>query len=323
MAEFAGLFARVYAEKRALGYPLARRMIELCKNAALVEIDSYKDIFYRRNQVFAVQRRSRALILAVNSDGFVFKGSRNCDNFGYANFYCHTSVINCVYDCEYCYLAAKYPCAHIVMFVNYEDSFDEVSAALAKTAPAYFCVSYDTDLLALESRAGILGSWLRFAAGKSGLLLEIRTKSANFKAIEHITPLPNVILAWTLSPESVAERFERGAPPLSARIQNMRAAAAKGWNVRVCFDPVLYFDGWREQYAACVERTFAAFAPENVHSVSAGVFRAPPGGIDKMDAISHVCAASGTYGEDVADEIKRFIKDLLREYVPEDNIRVF
>ena len=34
--------------------------------------------------------------------------------------------MNCVFDCEYCYLKGMYPSANLVVFVNLEDIFAEV-----------------------------------------------------------------------------------------------------------------------------------------------------------------------------------------------------
>ena len=58
-------------------------------------------------------------------------------------------MMNCVFDCEYCYLKGMYPSGNVVLFVNLDDIFDEVYKLLQKH-PVYLCVSYDTDLLAVE-----------------------------------------------------------------------------------------------------------------------------------------------------------------------------
>ncbi|MDR1065935.1 MAG: radical SAM protein [Clostridiales bacterium] len=326
-ATFAGMFRRVYAEKDAVGYPLAQRVLNRLKNAAFIEIDSYKDIFYRKRQAFSLQKRSPAIILAVNRDGLISKGSENCDGFGNENFYSHTSVINCPYDCEYCYLAAKYPCGHIVIFVNYQESFGVVGDIIQE-APSYFCISYDTDLLALEGMTGIVRSWLGFAAKKERLTIEIRSKSANFNAIEDIEPEPNVILAWTISPDVVCEKFERGAPPLSARLHSARSAIERGWKTRICFDPTLYFDGWRQAYSNCVKQTFESLSSKDVQEISVGVFRAPPGAFGKMSsermafrALDRVRAETGSYNQE--GEMISFMKAKLLEYAREDKIRIF
>lgn len=56
-----------------------------------------------------------------------------------------------------------YPSANIVVFVNLEDIFAEVERVL-ENHPLYLCVSYDTDLLALEPLIGFVQEWCAFAA---------------------------------------------------------------------------------------------------------------------------------------------------------------
>ena len=69
--------------------------------------------------------------------------------------------MNCIYQCEYCYLEGMYSSAYIVVFVNLEDFFSEVKA-LSKDENMYLCISYDTDILALENLLGYGKAWIEF-----------------------------------------------------------------------------------------------------------------------------------------------------------------
>ncbi len=70
--------------------------------------------------------------------------------------------MNCIFDCAYCYLKGMYPSANIVVFVNLEeDIFAEVERVL-ENHPLYLCVSYDTDLLALEPLIGFCAGMVCF-----------------------------------------------------------------------------------------------------------------------------------------------------------------
>lgn len=78
------------------------------------------------------------------------------------HFYYTSCMMNCVFDCEYCYLKGMYPSGNVVLFVNLDDIFDEVYKLLQKH-PVYLCVSYDTDLLAVENIFGYTKRWVDFA----------------------------------------------------------------------------------------------------------------------------------------------------------------
>jgi len=131
-----------------------------------------------------------------------------------------------------------YPSANLVAFVNPEDYFPSVEASL----PCYLSISFDADILALEDLFGYVKTWADFVRSHPGLMLEVRSKSANFAAISKLVPVDNMILSWTVSSQSMIDVYEEDAPSLSARLKSVEAAIKKGWRVRLCLDPLL--PGW-------------------------------------------------------------------------------
>ncbi len=143
-------FSHIYAEKSVLSHPLATQIISRFPKAKVIPIDHYKDLFNRSHQDSTIQRRSPKLILAEKHGTLIYPGAPVCQSFGEEHFYYTSCVMNCLFDCEYCYLKGMYPSGNPVIFLNLNDVFREVEALLKKH-PVYLCVSYDTDLLALES----------------------------------------------------------------------------------------------------------------------------------------------------------------------------
>ena len=45
-------------------------------------------------------------------------------------------MMNCVFNCEYCYLKGMYPTGNLVLFLNLEDIFEEVRE-LCRTQQVY------------------------------------------------------------------------------------------------------------------------------------------------------------------------------------------
>lgn len=265
-------FSHIYVEKEACKYKISSKIIDYFKQSRLIEIDHYKDVFCRRHQNFVLQKNSPKLIVAVKKSNFVYHGSDMCDSFGNDNFYYTSSIMNCIYNCEYCYLQGMYPSSNIVIFVNVEDAIAEVERML-EVHSVYLCVSYDTDLMAFENITGFLHKWIEVCRMHDNLKIEIRTKSANFKAIKEIACLDNVILAWTLSPQKVIEEFEVNTPSLETRLKSICDAIDSGWKVRLCFDPLLYVNNWAQLYKECVQTTFKILSRRKVYEASIGVFR--------------------------------------------------
>ena len=270
-------FSHLYIERGAADYPLAGRIRERFAKARVVEIDDYKAVFARPRQRFQAQKSSMKLILAVKKDRFLYDGSGNSQNFSFEDFYYNTLMFNCVYNCDYCYLQGMYPSANIVVFVNLEDYFTATREGIRgrsdPSQPFYLCISYDTDLLAFESIVPYCRAWIEFARGEPDLLVEIRTKSAAYQTIRDLAPTDRAILAWTLSPEQVAARYEHGTAPLRQRLDAVQSAIEDGWPVRLCFDPVLAVPSWESIYGALVDEVVEQIDPATVRDVTVGVFR--------------------------------------------------
>ena len=193
-------FTHVYVEERAEDYPLTEKILAKLQDAEVIRIRHYKDVFDRKRQNAPLQREHRALIVAVRDGNRVFKGAPVCQSFGQKNFYYASSMMNCPFDCEYCYLKGMYPSGHMVVFVNLEDYRKDVEEKL-KEGPMYVCASYDTDLLAMNGLTGHADFWKEMAKTYGDLLVELRTKAVP-EIKENIS---NVIYAFTLSPEEVVK----------------------------------------------------------------------------------------------------------------------
>ncbi|MBP5159429.1 MAG: radical SAM protein [Lachnospiraceae bacterium] len=270
------MFDRIYIEERAKAYPLTSEVLKALKRSfeddGVIPIRHYKDVFNRRNQDIAVQKDSPSLILAVREGSLVYRGAKVCQSFGNEHFYYTSCVMNCLYDCEYCYLQGMYPSANIVVFVNYEDIFDAVRDLLAQF-PVYLCISYDSDLLAMESWLGMVHRWAAFVRENKDLTVELRTKSAAFDRISDIEPCDRFVLAWTVSPEDIAKKYEHRAPQTAARLACAARALEKGFPVRLCLDPMLNTRGFEEAYGGLIEQAAALFDMSKLKDVSLGVFR--------------------------------------------------
>lgn len=324
-------FSHIYIEKEALNYNISSKIASHFKNSTIIEIEHYKDVFCRSHQNFVLQKNSPKLILAVKKNNFVYHGSEMCDSFGNSNFYYTSAVMNCIYNCEYCYLQGMYPSGNIVIFVNLEDTIAEVEKML-KLHSVYLCVTYDTDLMAMEGITGFLHRWIETAARYDKLKIEIRTKSANFKAISDIKCCENVILAWTLSPEEIVSEFEKNTPALKQRLDSVCEAIDNGWKVRLCFDPLLYVKDWRALYRKCVETTFEAINGREINDVSIGVFRVSKEYFKLMNKLRPASKVLSypfsteegicSYNKKHIDDMISFVKGETEKYVPTDKIYV-
>lgn len=278
---FNAFFSHIYVEKSVRNYFRTQEILKKFPSAQVIEINHYKDVFCRSKQSYRLQHRSQNLILAEKQGTLLYEGAPVCQSFGNQFFYYTSCMMNCIFDCEYCYLKGMYPSANIVIFVNLEDIFAEAEQML-KRHPLYLCVSYDTDLLAMEQLIGYVREWSVFTQKQQNLKIEVRTKCVNKAFIRSVTPVPNVIYAFTLSPQAVIESCEHHTPSLTERISCVAEMVRRGFSVRLCFDPMIYLPEWREYYAEMLEQVYHAVDLEKIVDVSVGTFRISQDYLKKM-----------------------------------------
>jgi len=236
------------------------------------------------------------MILAVKREPFLYQGPAICQSFGASRF-CYTSLmLNCIYDCTYCYLQGLYPSANLVAFVNIGDFQAAIADAAAKES-LYLAASHDTDLIALHGVIPYLDELRPFLAVQANLLMEIRTKSANPAFFSQYPPLPSMIVAFTLTPEALGRRYEKGTPTLEARLAAIQTAIRRGFQVRLCFDPVMIGPEWDDLYEPFFNQVFTGVDPQSIVDVGYGFFRMPRdlfARIEKQRADSPLFAAPYT-----------------------------
>jgi spore photoproduct lyase len=166
-----------------------------------------------------------------------------------------------------------YTSAYTVIFVNIEDFFDAVDEKLKVLDNMFLSISYDTDLMAIESATGICKEWIEYASTKENLSIEIRTKSANFTLLQNIDIPSNILFTWTLSPTPIIEKYEDKTPTLQKRVESLKLAIEKGCSVAIVIDPIIKIDDFEIVYSEFFEYIFTHIDSSQIQSAIIGCFR--------------------------------------------------
>lgn len=322
-----GAFKHIYIEKEILNNQRVKSIIEHFPDSRIIVIDHYKDVFNRKRQDFILQHSSRNLILAAKKGRLVYDGAPVCQDFGNSHFYYTSCIMNCLYDCEYCYLKGMYPSGNLVIFVNIEDIFKEVEELLEKF-PVYLCVSYDTDLMAIDNLTGFVLEWTEFTKKHKNLTIEIRTKCGRKDL--NIEPCDRVIFAWTISPEPVISKFEHGSASMRQRLEAASHYLESGWPVRLCFDPMIYIPSWKDIYGKMIRDVQKSIDMVKIRDFSVGSFRISESYLKKMRKAMPLSAAVQYpfvldegyyhYPDDLVDEMEIFLTGEIRKICPDAEI---
>ena len=330
-------FQHIYVEEAILQSPDVERVLRKFPKAKVIPIKHYKDVFNRKKQGRLAQSRSRKLILAKKEGQRLYDGAVVCQDFSESHF-CYTSLLmNCPFHCAYCYLQGMYPSSNLVMFLNLEDYFSDCKKWIAEKGSLYLCISYDTDLLAMEGVYPYVEEFARFLNQENVLRIEVRTKAGGEGLWRKMQKLPlssdarkRMIFAFTLSPEEIIEEAEEGSARLSSRIFAIQKALEEGYLVRLCFDPMIYHPRWKELYGDLLQEVFEKIPMEQIHDCSVGSFRISESYLKAMGkalpSSPHTqfpyenTGGYYHYPKELMEEMEGFLYSRLQEKLPKEKI---
>ena len=270
-------FSHIYVESQSIESNIAEQSFKRFPKAKIIEIEDYKKIFNKNGQDFQIQKLSTKLILAKKQPPFIYPATDIIQDSGFSNFYYCTPILNCIYNCEYCFLQGMYSSANIVVFTNTEEVKDAVKKQILERKypdePLLLSLSYNTDILALENILPLTKQWIDFANNTDDLFMEIRTKSGLTSSFNKLKPSKKILFAWTLSPNNIIQKYEHKTPLLERRIMSIQKIVDSGWPVRLSFDPILIYPNWKEDYKQMFERIKETISGDKIFDITIGVFR--------------------------------------------------
>ena len=272
----------IFVETSLLDHPRVKEIVAKYARARVVECSHYGEIFNRAGQHFRTQKQLPALILA-NKNGRKLYETPKDHAIGAPNNYYFSHMLNCPFDCRYCYLQGKFNSANYVLFVNYEDFLDEIHRiSAAHHDEVHVFAGYDCDSLAYEPVTGF-GQWLiENLEPSSQLLVELRTKSTQIRKLLKSTPNPSCLIAYSLSPQLVISKIEHGTANLNERLTALTELQEAGWPIGLRLDPLIDFEACESVYAEFFQQIADAISISNVHSVTLGTMRFPSSYFKKL-----------------------------------------
>lgn len=317
----------IYIEEEIAKHPRTLAILERFPDASKITCERYGEIFNRKAQNFRLQKKQPALILARKHKGRVLPSPKQYAIGAEHNYY-FSHMLNCLYDCRYCFLQGMFQSAHYVLFINYEDFIDELKSISDQhiNEPVHFFSGYDCDSLALDPVTDFSNTFLPFFETEPNALLELRTKSTQIRALLKREPIKNCVIAFSFTPDKIAKALEHKAPSIDKRLNAIQDLQQAGWQIGLRFDPLIYTDEYQRDYLELFETIFSRIKPELTHSVSLGSFRLPRDYFRKLEKLypDEMLFASPQaeennnigYPKDIREEMLGFCKDIITQHIP-------
>lgn len=324
-----GMFSAIYVEEGISSNHRVQTIINQFPNLPVISIEHYGELFNRKAQNFRLQKRRPALIIAEKHKNFVLPAPEGY-GFGDNNSYYFSHMLNCIYDCRYCFLQGMYRSANYVLFINYQNFVDELEKVInaCNGEKCYFYSGYDCDSLALEPVTNFVEYFLPLFRNKANAILELRTKSTQIRSLLDVEPFDNCVVAMSFTPENIATSLEHKVPTINKRIDAIKRLQERGWPIALRFEPLIYQTNYKSSYSELFETIFTEIDSSALHSVSIGTFRMPDAyfrSLNKLYPDEKLFAAKlaktnnmVSYKKDIEDELSYFCQQKLLEFITED-----
>lgn len=177
------------------------------------------------------------------------------------------AVENCTFGCSYCAVQTFYH-DHIAFDKHLAAKLEAIS--LDPERFYHIGTGQASDALAWGNKHGMLDALFRFAARHPNILLEFKTKSDNVQhIIDNETP-KNIVCSWSLNTPVIIDNEEHFTASLDRRLDAARRVADRDVRVAFHFHPMVYYDGWRQDYTGVARRIIDSFDSAEVSFISLG-----------------------------------------------------
>lgn len=243
------LFDKVFIEHEVVNHAQTQHILKQLKVNDFHPITKVSNYFGKVKKPYLQKRQSLNLYIGKKR-GHLVKPAPDAYGLNGALHYYFIHSFNCIYECEYCYLQGYFNSPDIVVFINH----DEIHNQIVKTAESHsdqsvwFHAGEFSDSLALSHLTGECEFYFETFKNLKNSYLELRTKSANIRALKALPPLENVIISYSLAPKESIKAFDRKTATYNQRLQCIQTLSQLGHPVALHFDPIIYNENIIEQY---------------------------------------------------------------------------
>ncbi len=265
----------IYVEYQAKNYLQTKKIINQFPNAEIIFIRNYKNIL-NKTIPFNINLKPSFVIAKLTSD-IVDKAPKWYWFNNDLSFVFKTSL-NCIFDCEYCFLKWAFKNNIPVYFVNYDDIKTEIkntikskikrNSKLEYKNRMWFYSSDYSDILWMNSISWFIEEFVPFFEKFNNVMMEIRTKSANIQPILKLWFIPkNTEISFSLNPQELIEKYEKWTSNLKERLDSINILLEKWYNVGLRFLPLLPVKNYKYIYEKFIEHIKNTIQLEKISSV--------------------------------------------------------
>ena len=266
----------LYIEQKILNHPRTEKICSFFPKAKTVIINHYKNIFDRKfpQQLY---KGKDILILAELTGNAISKAPEWYGHEGEWWFF--KTTLNCLFNCDYCYLKGAFKNDFPVIFVNYEEIENQIRSKITelsfqnnKTIRWYMSDWSDTQWF--DKILNTHKYFFKLFDEIEWVMCETRTKAHDISTLisywEQYWAPRHIEVAYSLNPQSLILAHEQGTASLDRRIENINVLLKLWYNVWLRFIPLIPVDNYMQIYTDFLEYVVDRIDMSKIYSSFAG-----------------------------------------------------
>ena len=271
---------QIYYEPAILDYERGKQILAQYPDAELIEVESHWKIPELNGDETAISKWSKVkrtvLVLGVK------KSLRAVPNSRSSNFIAPSHANGCTMACVYCYVARRKGYANpITTFVNIERICRYLERHAAKQGmklepdqvdPKYWV--YDigcnndcsADALISNNVRDLVSLFRTIPNSKASFA----TKLVNRDLLNY-DPQSKTRIRFSLMPQNIAQIVDVRTSAISDRIAAVNDFVEAGYEVHLNFSPVVYYEGWQEDYQQLFQEIDDVLSPQAKEQLQAEI----------------------------------------------------
>lgn len=178
------------------------------------------------------------------------------------------AVQQCGFDCSYCSIQSFYHGNRVRFIKNLSAHLEKLE--FDKDKSIHIGTGQSSDSLMWGNRFNLLDNLSDFAKKHPNLILEMKSKSSAINYFEKNPPPPNIIFTWSLNTPKVIAAEEKGTASLYKRLESAKRLSNMGAPIGFHFHPMVWYEGWKEDYLSITADIQDLFSPDQVVMISIG-----------------------------------------------------
>ena len=191
------------------------------------------------------------------------------------NYYIIAPGMGCPFNCSYCFLNFYSKEKNITIYSNVDRMYSELIDFIdtRKDEHLRFGTGEFIDSLAIKELDKVNIELVKIIKTRPNAVIEFKTKSTNIEAFLNIPAQKNIILSWSLNPQWIIDKEEKGTSSLEERLCAAKKVIDYGYSIALHLDPIFMTENTLEDYLELIDRVFTIIPAKSVKWLSMGGFR--------------------------------------------------